>query len=168
MTRCFIGLGSNLGEPRQQLAKALSALSTLASGGALRVSPLYRSLAIGPGKQPDYLNAVAELECALPALTLLRELQAIETAQGRERLERWGARTLDLDLLLYGDDHIDTPELTVPHPRLRERQFVVQPLLDLAPQLTLPNGELLSSYRLHCAQEELQRLDMTLEQGGTP
>ncbi len=138
--RCFVGLGSNLEDPATQLAHALRALSEIPLCQLSATSPLYRNPAIGPGKQPDYLNAVAELHTTLDALTLLAHLQRIETAQGRVRNEHWGARTLDLDLLLYGHACIDLPQLQVPHPRLHTRNFVLYPLHDIAPDLALPRG----------------------------
>lgn len=138
--RCFIGLGSNLGEPAAQIQQALDALRKLPNSRLVAISSLYRNPAIGPGQQPDYLNGVAELHTSLDALTLLSHLQNIELAQGRVRAERWGARTLDLDLLLYGDAVIDLPQLQIPHPRMHERNFVLFPLRDLAANLTLPRG----------------------------
>lgn len=156
--RCFIGIGSNLDEPATQIQRALDALSHIESSILGPVSPLYSNPAVGPGQQPDYLNAVAELRTSLDALTLLSNLQRIELAQGRIRTERWGARTLDLDLLLYGDAVIDLPQLRVPHPRLCERNFVLYPLHDIAPTLTLPRGTSLSSLLDYCSAAGLTRL----------
>jgi 2-amino-4-hydroxy-6-hydroxymethyldihydropteridine diphosphokinase len=156
--RCFIGLGSNLGEPETQIQRALAALGKIANSTLTGVSPLYRNPAIGPGQQPDYLNAVAELHTALDALALLSQLQSIELAQGRVRTERWGARTLDLDLLLYGDACIDLPQLQVPHPRLHERNFVLYPLRDIAPDLVLPRGASLRALLDCCPDVGLVRL----------
>lgn len=138
--RCFISLGSNLDEPALQIQRALEALGKLPNSALGTISPLYRNPAIGPGQQPDYLNGVAELGTSLDALSLLLHLQTIELAQGRMRTERWAARTLDLDLLLYGDAVIDLPQLQVPHPRMHERNFVLYPLHDIVPQLMLPRG----------------------------
>ena len=121
------------------------------------VSPLYRNPAIGPGQQPDYLNAVAELHTTLDAPMLLSQLQSIELAQGRVRNERWAARTLDLDLLLYGDACIDLPQLQVPHPRLCERNFVLYPLHDIAPDLVLPHGTSLRALLDCCSSTGLAR-----------
>ncbi|MFT3930381.1 MAG: 2-amino-4-hydroxy-6-hydroxymethyldihydropteridine diphosphokinase [Spongiibacteraceae bacterium] len=156
--RCFIGLGSNLGEPAAQIKSALAAINGIENSQLGAVSPHYRNPAIGPGQQPDYLNAVAELYTTLDSLTLLSHLQQIETAQGRVRTERWGARTLDLDLLLYGDAIIDLPQLQVPHPRLHERNFVLYPLHDIAPYLTLPRGASLRSLLDCCSGAGLTRL----------
>jgi len=137
-TTCYIGLGSNLGEPRQQLDRACGALSQLPASEFIRCSSYYTTKAIGPGSQPAYQNAVAELASALSPLELLDQLQRIEQSQGRQRSVRWGARTLDLDLLLYGQLSLDSDRLTLPHPRLHERRFVLEPLLEIAPQLALP------------------------------
>lgn len=158
MQRCFIGLGSNLEQPRAQLQRALQALAALQQSRLGRVSPFYGNPAIGPGAQPDYTNAVAELFTTLEPFDLLAQLQAIENAQGRVRAERWGARTLDLDLLLYGDRTIDTPTLQVPHPRLRERNFVLYPLHDIAPDLRFPDSTPLTALLDCCSDAGLQRL----------
>jgi len=158
MIRCFIGLGSNLDDPETQVHKATRALDADPDIRLQQLSPLYRNPAIGPGQQPDYLNAVAELHTTLPAIDLLQTLQSIEDAQGRIRLERWGPRALDLDLLLYGTETIASAMLTVPHPRLRERAFVLYPLYDIAPDLVLPDGTSLSSLLDCCPDHDLQRL----------
>ena len=150
MIATYIGLGSNLGDSRQHLQQALAALGALAQCQLVNQSPFYRSQAVGPGEQPDYVNAVARLDTQLAPLQLLDQLQAIENAHGRERLERWGARTLDLDLLLYGDQTIACERLNVPHPYLTERNFVLYPLADLSPTLVLPNGRSLASLLADC------------------
>jgi len=155
MIRCFIGLGSNLDDPAGQLQQALAALGNLEHSRLGRISRRYRNPAVGPGEQPDFINAVAELFTDLPATTLLKALQDIETAQGRVRTVRWGARTLDLDLLLYGDTVIDTPELQVPHPRLPERNFVLYPLYDIEPELILPDGSALRTHLHACSSQGL-------------
>lgn len=134
-----------MGEPAVQIQHALDALAQLPHSRLGAASPLYRNPAIGPGQQPDYLNGVAELHTTLSGLELLSHLQNIELAQGRVRAERWGARTLDLDLLLYGEAVIDLPQLQVPHPRMYERNFVLYPLHDIAPNLSLPRGTALSA-----------------------
>lgn len=156
--RCFISLGSNLSDPFAQIRNALDAISHLPGSSLGAVSPLYRNPAIGPGQQPDYLNAVAELNTSLDALKLLSHLQQIELAQGRVRTERWGARTLDLDLLLYGNACIDLPQLQVPHPRMSERNFVLYPLHDIAPELILPRGTSLRTLLNCCPNTGLVRL----------
>ena len=152
--RCYIGLGSNLAEPEHQLKQALAALAGLPQSRLIATAPLYRSAPMGPQEQPDYLNTVAALDTGLEPLQLLDALQAIEQRQGRVRDgERWGARTLDLDLLLYGDRVIDTPRLQVPHPGLGQRNFVLYPLYDLAPQLRLPDGRSVEQLRRACSDE---------------
>jgi len=130
----WIGLGANLGDARAALRVAVRALAALPGTRVLRVSSLYRSAPVDAGG-PDYLNAVAELDTPLAPLALLHALQSIEQAAGRERPYRNAPRTLDLDLLLHGDERLDSPELTVPHPRMGERAFVLLPLAELAPGL---------------------------------
>ena len=127
-TITYIGLGSNLGDSRQILLEAVQKLATL---GSVKTSKLYQSPPMGPQDQPNYLNAVVQLETDLAPLLLLDELQRFEQESGRVRLRRWGERTLDLDLLVYGQEHIQNERLTVPHVGLFERDFVVIPLLDL-------------------------------------
>ncbi|MFD1437088.1 2-amino-4-hydroxy-6-hydroxymethyldihydropteridine diphosphokinase [Acinetobacter terrae] len=127
-TVAYIGLGSNLGDSRQILLEAVQKLATL---GTVKTSRLYQSPPMGPQDQPNYLNAVVQLETDLVPLVLLDELQRFEQESGRVRLRRWGERTLDLDLLVYGQEHIQNERLTVPHVGLFERDFVVIPLLDL-------------------------------------
>lgn len=155
MIRCFVALGSNLDEPPRQLQQACQALAALADSRLDCVSPYYQSKAVGPGQQPDYLNAVAQLHTRLPPLDLLHALQAIETSQQRTRQQRWSARTLDLDLLLYADQLIEHPELTTPHPRMTERNFVLYPLADIAPELLFPDGTSLSSLLDYCSRDGL-------------
>lgn len=161
MTTAYVALGSNLGDPATQLSSALRALRQLPDSTLADCSPWYRSRAVGPGEQPDYLNAVARLETALAAVDLLRALQAIEAAQGRQRELRWGPRTIDLDILLYGESVIDSPELCVPHPRLKERNFVLFPLFDLAPELALPCGTRIESLLQYCSRDGLSRAEQT-------
>ena len=124
----YIGLGSNLGDSRQILSEAIAKLKTL---GMVKVSRLYQSPPMGPQDQPNYLNAVAKLNTDLAPLDLLDHLQRFEQEAGRVRLRRWGERTLDLDLLIYGNEKIHNERLTVPHIGILQRDFVVIPLLDL-------------------------------------
>lgn len=139
--RAYIGLGSNLDDPQKQLQRAIEALQRIPESRLTAVSPLYRSKPMGPAEQPDYVNGVAMFDTCLEPLVLLDALQSIETTQGRVRSgERWGPRTLDLDLLLYGSEVIDLPRLQVPHPGITQRGFVLRPLFDLAPELTFPDG----------------------------
>lgn len=140
MIRCYIGLGSNLDQPVEQLGRALQALQQLPDSRWVGASSLYCSPPLGPQDQPDFINAVACLDTLLPPLELLAALQAIEQQHQRVRLRHWGPRTLDLDLLLYGDQSLDLPQLTVPHPGLALRDFVLWPLAELEPSLCLPDG----------------------------
>ncbi|HFC54224.1 MAG TPA: 2-amino-4-hydroxy-6-hydroxymethyldihydropteridine diphosphokinase [Gammaproteobacteria bacterium] len=136
--RAYVGLGSNLQDPVRQVRCALLALKQLPGTRVVASSSLYRSPPLGDKPQPDYINAVAALDTVLEPHRLLDELQALERRQGRRRGgERWGPRTLDLDLLLYGDLRINTRRLTVPHPGLVERAFVLYPLHEIAPDLHL-------------------------------
>ena len=144
--RVYIGLGANLNQPVQQLQQAIKALQQLPDSELIAVSSLYGSKPMGPQDQPDYVNAVAALDTALEAEALLDALQQIEQLHGRQRkAERWGPRTLDLDILLYGDDIINSERLTVPHYGLKQREFVLYPLAEIAPNLRLPDGSVLSS-----------------------
>ncbi len=137
----YVGLGSNLAEPASQLRRAVQAMVAHPAIDGLQLSPLYGSAPLGgPTGQPDYVNAVAAIRTRLAPHALLDFLQSVELAHGRERSVRWAARTLDLDLLLYDGQVIEDDRLTVPHPRLHERLFVLKPLADVAPALRLPNG----------------------------
>ncbi|MEY5101053.1 MAG: hypothetical protein RJA36_3772 [Pseudomonadota bacterium] len=131
--RAYIALGANLGDARAAVRDALAALGQLPQTRLLRASALYRT-APWEASGPDFINAVAEVETTLSAPGLLRALQALELEAGRQRPYRNAPRTLDLDLLLYGDARIESAELTVPHPRMRERAFVLVPLAEIAPQ----------------------------------
>ncbi len=141
----FIGLGSNLDGPRHHVEQALTELAQLPGTRLTGHSPLYQSTAVGPGEQPDYINAVARIMTSLQPLALLDQLQALEQAHQRVRLERWGPRTLDLDLLLYDSQVINHPRLQVPHPYLTQRNFVLYPLAAIDPQLVLPCGTRLAA-----------------------
>lgn len=158
MTRCFIGLGSNLEDPAGQLRSALDALQALPNTTVESCSSFYSSAPVGPGQQPDYVNAVAQIETELAPDALLDGLQAIEQLHGRVRSVRWGARTLDLDILLFGSEIIDSPRLTVPHPRMAERNFVLEPLAELAPELQLPDGRNLEALLRQCPPNRLHKL----------
>lgn len=137
---CFVGLGGNVGDAAAVLRAAFAELDVLPETRLLRASKLYRTPAWGVEDQPDFVNAVAMLETGLDARVLLTHLLAIERRHGRERAadRRWGPRTLDLDLLLYGDAEIDEPGLRVPHPHLHERAFALAPLAEIAPQAVIP------------------------------
>lgn len=158
MERIYIGMGSNLAEPAEQLRSAVQALAQLPDTQLVGVSAFYQSDSLLPG-QPRYTNAVAALDSHLAPLDLLDALQAIETGQGRERLERWGPRTLDLDILLFGDRLIDEPRLKVPHYHMQARAFVLYPLAELAPaDLRLADGRLLKDLLAACPFVGLERL----------
>lgn len=155
----YLGLGSNLQNPERQLAEARQAIIGLAGVEELACSGLYRSPPMGPKDQPDYVNAVMAIVTVLPPLELLRCLQRIEAAQGRVRNgQRWGPRTLDLDLLIYGDERIAEADLTVPHPGMSERAFVLYPLYEIAPDLVVPGKGALSDLIERCPLNGLQRL----------
>ena len=160
-TVAWIGLGSNLDSPLQQLHLALEALNQLPESRLLDASPIYRSSPVGPSDQPDFLNMAAKLETDLRPLALLDQLLAIEESQGRVRDQVWGPRVIDLDLLVFGDRTLDEPRLKVPHPELANRDFVLQPLLDLDPDLTLPDGTAVGELREHCPDNQLTRLANT-------
>lgn len=156
----FIGLGSNLADPRVQVRRALDELAALPDSRLASASSLYRSPPMGPRNQPDYINAVARLDTGLEPEALLDALQAIEAAHRRVRSgERWGPRTLDLDLLLYGERRIDSPRLSVPHPGLPERSFVLYPLAEIAPELMIPGLGALATLLADCGRDGLQRLE---------
>ena len=158
MERIYLGLGSNLADPADQLRSAIAALGQLPQTSLAGVSAFYQSDSLLPG-QPRYTNAVAALDSSLTPIELLDALQAIENAQGRERLERWGPRTLDLDILLFGDRLIDEPRLKVPHYQIQERAFVLYPLAELAPQdLRLADGRALSDLLAACPFVGLERI----------
>ncbi|NVJ50414.1 MAG: 2-amino-4-hydroxy-6-hydroxymethyldihydropteridine diphosphokinase [Gammaproteobacteria bacterium] len=154
----FIGLGSNLGNSANTLTQALNALSTLALTPVV-ASSFYLSRPLGPADQNDYLNAVARITTDQPPLTLLDHLQAIENQYGRERKgERWGPRTLDLDILLYGDKAIDLPRLKVPHYHMMQRNFVLLPLYEIAPDLHFPDGQSLSDALQQLSLDGIKKL----------
>lgn len=154
----YIGLGSNLDDPQRQVGQAFQELDQLPLTRCQAYSPLYRSRPLGPPDQPDYINAVARVLTTLTPPVLLAALHAIERGHGRQRRQRWGARTLDLDLLLYGQLTQDDPQLTLPHPRLAERTFVLQPLHDLAPELQVPGLGALTELLIRCPPWPLERL----------
>lgn len=159
MQRAYIGLGSNLATPLLQLRSALDALSALTQSSVVAHSSFYISDPLGPADQPRYVNAVAALDTGLSPLALLDALQTIELEQGRTRkAERWGPRTLDLDILLFGNLHIDEPRLTVPHYHMHARAFVLYPLAEIAPDLRLPGGRPISELLEACPYVGLERL----------
>lgn len=160
MVVAYIGLGSNLDEPQRQVNRALEELATLPQTRLLNRSSLYRSAPLGPQDQPHYINAVAAVETTLTAGALLSELQRLEAEHGRQRgAERWGPRTLDLDLLLYGQERIETPNLCVPHPGLSTRNFVLYPLREIAPGLAVPGLGTVAELAAACGPEGLEKLE---------
>jgi 2-amino-4-hydroxy-6-hydroxymethyldihydropteridine diphosphokinase len=148
--RAFIALGSNLQDPAAQVASALRELSTLPGTHLLRHSSLYRTAPLGYDNQPDFINAAAEVATTLQPLALLRALLALETSHGRERPFPNAPRILDLDLLIYDELVMQTPELTLPHPRLHERGFVLFPLAEIAPDLVIPGKGAVSALLSAC------------------
>ena len=144
MTLAYIAIGSNLASPLEQVNAAVQALGEIPQSEIVAVSSFYRTPPLGPQDQPDYLNAAVVLETALDADTLLDNTQRIELQQGRVRkAERWGPRTLDLDIMLFGHETINTERLTVPHYDMKNRGFMLWPLFEVAPDLIFPDGILL-------------------------
>jgi len=158
MTIAYVGLGANLGEPRRQLQDALQELKALPGTRLTAVSSLYRTAPIGYLAQPEFLNQVAEMDTGLAAGQLLDHLQRIEQKHGRERPFPNAPRTLDLDLLLYGDVVIATPRLSVPHPRMHERAFVLKPLAEIAPQAAIPGRGRVDALLAGCAGQLAERI----------
>lgn len=141
MTRVYIAIGSNLASPLEQVNAAVAALAAIPDSRVIATSSFYRTPPLGPQDQPDYLNAAVALETELQAEALLDHTQRIELQQGRERkAERWGPRTLDLDIMLFGDAVINTERLTVPHYDMKNRGFMLWPLFEIAPMLRFPDG----------------------------
>ncbi len=146
MTLAYIAIGSNLASPLEQVNAAVQALGDIPQTRVVALSSFYRTPPLGPQDQPDYLNAAIALDTALNAEALLDNTQRIELQQGRVRKEeRWGPRTLDLDIMLFGDAVINTERLTVPHYDMKRRGFMLWPLFEIAPDLILPDGESLSA-----------------------
>jgi 2-amino-4-hydroxy-6-hydroxymethyldihydropteridine diphosphokinase len=158
MIPVYIGLGSNLDRPEHQVRTAISELSGLPQSRLAGTSSLYRSTPLGPQDQPDFINAVVKLETDLPAADLLEQLQRLENRHGRTRTEHWGPRTLDLDLLLYGEMIIDTDILSVPHPQMSQRGFVLEPLLEIEPSVTIPGVGSAREVYQRLAASPLQKL----------
>lgn len=160
VAQAYVALGSNLDDPAAHVGRAFLDLAAIPATRCTRRSSLYRSAPMGPTGQPDYINAVAALETELVPEELLDHLQIIEHRHGRVRgAERWGPRTLDLDLLLYGDRVLRTERLTVPHPGLHQRAFVLYPLYEIAPQLRIPPRGSLEELIQQCPMEGLVRLE---------
>ena len=163
VSRAYIALGSNLDNPANQLQQAVAAIDAMAHTSITAVSEVYRSAAVGPGEQADYLNAVLEIETTLSPEALLLNLQAQENRQGRTRTVRWGARTLDLDILLYGDRQMDTEALKIPHPAMKDRHFVLYPLAELTgSQAVLPCGTDIATVVSRCPRGDLTLTEVSL------
>ena len=153
----YIGIGSNLENPKMQVREAADRLKEIPGVVVVKLSSLYKSSPMGAQDQPDYVNAVAEIETNLSAEALLKFLKRIEVAQERDLdAERWGPRTIDLDILLFGDEQIQTDTLTIPHVGLKKRDFVVYPLAEVAPQLILPTGETMDVLIAQCPKRDLR------------
>ena len=165
MPQVYIALGSNQGDSLAQVRAACQAMAALPGSRLLACSSLYRSAPMGPQDQPSYVNAVACLQTTLAAEPLLDHLQAIEQEHGRVRkAERWGPRTLDLDILLYGDEVIRTARLQVPHYHMHARAFVLYPLAEIAPALQMPDGTHLDTLLQNCPRGDLQTLPFFIQQ----
>jgi 2-amino-4-hydroxy-6-hydroxymethyldihydropteridine diphosphokinase len=159
MTLAYVGLGANIGDPGRQMKHAIEELKKLPDTKFVLMSGMYKSTPLGYADQPDFLNAVACLDTELSAAHLLGNLRKIEQRQGRERSFANAPRTLDLDLLLYGDQVLDTAALTLPHPRMHERAFVLQPLLELDPAISIPGRGKASTLLAACGSQKIERID---------
>jgi len=158
-TKAFIGLGANLGDPQAQVRRAFAALAELPRTRLLAASSLYRSAPVGVVAQLDFVNAVAEVETALTARALLEALLAEEKRFGRTREFPNAPRTLDLDLLLFGDHVIVEPGLVVPHPRMHERAFVLAPLAEIAPDIAIPGRGRAVTLLAACADQKIEKIE---------
>ncbi len=156
MARVFIGIGSNIQQPLLQVFKATEYLQKLPETSICLVSSCYQSSPMGPADQPDFINRVVCLETALLPLQLLALTQEIEQRQGRVKLVHWGPRVIDLDILLYGDQIISLPQLIIPHIGLKDRAFFLYPLMEIAPDLILPDGEKLSDLKANCVNYNIK------------
>ena len=159
-TTVYVGIGSNLSNPLLQVQTAIAKIQDSELFTDVKVSSIYRSEPMAGMKQPDYINAVISFKTNLAAHALLYELQSMENAQGRERTEiRWSARTLDLDILLIGRQQIDDERLTVPHPGIFDRNFVILPLAELDPDLSLPDNTHVSYLLTQVSAEGIERIE---------
>ena len=159
MTVSYVALGANLGELRRQLETAIEEIRQLPETRLLRASSFYRSAPVGCADQPDFLNAVVQLETGLPPEGLLDRLQEIEHRHGRERPFPGAPRTLDLDLLLYGEQVVATPRLRLPHPRMHERAFVLLPLLELDSAISIPGKGPAKSLLPACNSQKIEKIE---------
>jgi 2-amino-4-hydroxy-6-hydroxymethyldihydropteridine diphosphokinase len=162
----YVGLGSNLDNPESRVRAAMETLAALPQSRMQACSSLYRSAPMGPQDQPDYVNAVVGLSTALGPHALLDQLQAVERAQGRVRTRHWGPRTLDLDILLYGEDVLTSERLLIPHPGIAQRNFVLYPLAEISPQLEIPGLGPVQSLLAKCSDAGLSRLPTMVRSAG--
>lgn len=137
---CYLGLGSNISDRGANLAEALRRLGRVPTVEIAKTSSIYETAPVGPQNQPDFFNQVVQAKVTCRARRLLEHVQGIEQEMGRVRTRRWGERIIDIDILLYGDETIEEPDLQIPHPRMLARQFVLVPLAEIAPDLLLPDG----------------------------
>lgn len=158
--RVFIGLGSNLANPQTQVLSAQQDLASMPMTQWISISSLYKSPPMGPQDQPDYINAVVALETTLSPYDLLSQLQQIEQHHGRIKKRHWGERTLDLDILLYGEQQIDEADLQIPHKGIAERAFVLYPLAEIAPDLNIPKHGQIAKLLALCPQDNLERIEI--------
>lgn len=159
MKGVYIGLGSNLGDPVAQIGSAITALNECDEISVIAQSSLYSSPPMGPQDQPDYINAVVEIDTTLFAHDLLNQLQQIEQQQGRVRERHWGERTIDLDMLVYGNNILDDDRLQVPHPGMTTRSFVLYPLAEIAPELTIPSIGKIDQLLKDCPRDGLEQME---------
>ena len=157
MVRAVIGLGANLGDPAAQLRTAIAAIGRIADTRVLAVSSFYRTVPIGYLEQPEFVNAAMTVETTLAPRALLDALQAIEAAAGRERRFKDAPRTLDLDILLYGDRIVHEPGLSIPHPRLHERAFALAPLVEIEPAAIVPGHGRAADLLARCADQKIEK-----------
>lgn len=162
MSIVYLALGSNLANPQQQLEQALLGIANLPQTQLVAQSGFYQNPAIGPGEQDDYINAVVQIKTELVPLELLQQTQAIEEQHGRVRDIRWGARQLDIDIILFAQLCSDDPVLTLPHPRACERNFVMLPLFEIAPKLIWPNGKAIHTFAAAHDHQGLSRLETSI------
>jgi len=154
----YIGLGSNLDNPELHVSKAIDDIKLINNCDFISSSSLYKTPPMGPQDQPDYINAIVKIQSGISALELLDELQALEQHHHRVRTVRWGARNLDLDIILYGTQEIDSIRLKIPHPGLYVRAFVLYPLLEIEPNLSLPNGATIAAQVESLGEQDIAKL----------
>jgi len=159
MKGVYIGLGSNLGDPEAQIRAAITALNECDEVSVIAQSSLYSSQPMGPQDQPDYINAVVEIDTTLFAHDLLNQLQHIEQQQGRVRERHWGERIIDLDMLVYGNNILDDDRLQVPHPGMTSRSFVLYPLAEIAPDLNIPSMGKIEQLLKDCPRNGLEQME---------